>query len=373
MESLPASSAPERVALILSDRIKSGVYRAGDPLPAERVLAADLNAHRRSIRIAIDQLVQSGLVVHRPYCRPTVGPSRDPAEEVTNPKTATGTSSSRFIALILCCGGAPLANVGSSERRIFWGMTEALMKFGYHAVFLNWGELGSEDENAANEANHLNYIREQGFGGALFYPYAYRRNHDLLREVNRSVPIVLLDRKLPGAEMDFVGVQNLAGMSEVTAHLIAQGHRRIAYVTRREPINSVLDRVQGYSDAMWRNGPAGMLEMILTIPHYRDDRAWTVVDSVFRLPKDQRPTAAVCFTDDMAVILSKRLEYLGLEIPGDVAVTGFDDIVSVLPNGKGLTTVAQPFEEVGSRAVELLMRRVNDRNAPPVSLELPVQ
>ena len=395
LSELPASEFPipadqagrlpvsERVAAILSDRIRSGVYHTGDLLPAERALAADLQVHRRSVRTAIDQLVQEGLLSRRPNCRPTVGPpSPTPrkaatrrAPEGTARRTLSRISTSNLVALLMWHGGGPLEHAGTSQQRIFWGMNQSLTKLGYHAVFLDLGEqIGSEEENAVREAVHLRYIQDQGFGGAIFYPYAYRSNSALVQEVSRTVPLVLLDRKIPGCDADFVGLQNHSAMFKAAQHLIAQGHRRIAYLTHSEPIQSVQDRVQGYLDAMRSVGLPDIQEMILNIPPYGDDpRAWTVVDAVFRLPEPQRPTAAVCLNDYLAVSLAERLEYLGLSIPQDAAVTGFDNIVPTLPSGIGLTTVAQPYEEIGLAAVELLMRRIKDRRLPAQSVELPAQ
>ncbi len=374
------AGASERVASILSDRIRSGLYSDGDLLPTERVLAADLHVHRRSVRAAIEHLVQVGLVSRRPNCRPLVGqlsPETAQTQRAFPPQRALAAqriSTLNLIALLMWHGGGPLEHAGTSQQRIFWGMNQSLTKLGYHAVFLDLGgRVGAEDQNAAREAEHLQYIRDQGFGGALFYPYAYRHNHALVQEVSRSVPLVLLDRKMPGVAVDFVGIKNYEALFEITKHLIAQGHRRIVHVTRSEPIQSVQDRVQGYLDAMRSAAPAGVTEMILNVPPYEDDRAWGVVDAVFRLPKEQRPTAAVCFTDYMAVSLAERLEFLGLSVPKDVALTGFDNIVPALPNGTGLTTVAQPYEEIGSTAVDLLMRRIKDSHPPPVSVELPTQ
>ncbi len=389
----PISRVSERVARILSERIHSRVYGAGEPLPTERTLAADLKVHRRSVRMAIDQLVQEGLVSRRPNCRPTVEP---PFSDMAPSAVAEGgakasqrtshisastqisashqISASNLIALIMWHGGGPLEHAGTSQQRIFWGMNQSLMKFGYHAVFLDLGgQIGSEEENAAREAVHLRYIRDQGFGGALFYPYAYRSNRALVQEVSRSTPLVLLDRKVRGVEgVDFVGINNYEAMREITRQLIKQGHRRIAHLTRLEPIQSVQDRVQGYLDAMQSENSPEMTQMILHVPTYQDERRWTAVDAVFRLPKEQRPTAAVCVTDYVAVDTAEHLERLGLSVP-EVALTGFDNIVPTLPNGMGLTTAAQPYEEIGIAAVELLMRRIKDRQTSPRSLELPVR
>jgi GntR family transcriptional regulator of arabinose operon len=377
----------ERVVSVLSDRIRSEVYRAGDLLPTERALAADLGVHRRSVRAAIDHLVREGLVSRRPNCRPTVGRAlsglpesmagmpRNSAEAQNNGrKPSTQISASNLIALIMWHGGGPLEHAGTSQQRIFWGMNQSLMKLGYHAVFLDLGgQIGSEEENAAREAEHLRYIWDQGFGGALFYPYAYRSNHDLVQEVSQRIPLVLLDRKIAGVDVDFVGIENRRAMFDITEHLIAQGHRRIAHVTHSEPIHSVQDRAQGYLDAMRGAGSAEMTEMILTVPPYNDERYWTVLDAVFRLPKEIRPTAVACIADYTAVGLAERLESLGLSSPGDVALTGFDNIVPTLPNGVGLTTAAQPYEEIGMKAVELLMRRIQDHHAPLMSVELPAR
>ncbi len=371
-------SASERVAGFLSEQIRSGAYKTGELLPTERTLAADLGVHRRSVRAAIERLVREGLVSHRPNCRPTVEgfPRAQPRE--TTPaagfKTSSRISASNLIALIMWHGGGPLEHAGTSQQRIFWGMNQALMPSGHHAVFLDIsGEIHSEKSNAEREAEHLRYIRDQGFGGAVFYPYAYRRNRELVEEVSQTVPLVLIDRKISGASVDFVGIENYKALFEMTRQLIAQGHRRIAHVTRSEPIKSVQDRVQGYLDAMRGETAANLTELILTIPRHQDGREWTVVDAVFGLPKEQRPTAAVCFTDYMAVSLAERLEHLGLSVPQDVALTGFDDIVPALPGGIGLTTAAQPYEEIGRTAVDLLLRRLQEPLSPPRSIELPLR
>ena len=376
--------ASERVADILAERIRSGVYGNGDLLPTERVLAADLGVHRRSVRTAIDHLVRDGLVSRRPNCRPTVEWSPLDAPGTTQipdgawiggHSKAPRISTSNLIALIMWHGGGPLEHAGTSQQRIFWGMNQSLMKLGYHAVFLDVGSRVGvlEEEDAAREAAHLRYVRDQKFGGVVFYPYAYRHNHDLVREISRSVPLVLLDRKIPGADVDFVGIENHKPLFEITQYLIAQGHRRIAHVTRIEPIHSVQDRIFGYLDAMRAADAPDMVEMLLNIPPYDEDRAWSVVDAVFRLPETQRPTAAICFNDYMADSFATRLKCLGLSIPEDVALTGFDNIIPALPDGTGLTTAAQPYEQIGIAAVDLLMRRIKDPASPPKSVELPVR
>ncbi|MEO7718413.1 MAG: GntR family transcriptional regulator [Capsulimonas sp.] len=367
----PSAKHPTNsVASVLRDQIQSGNYKAGDWLPTERVLAEDLGVDRRVIRTAINQLVQSGLVIRRPHCRPIVGPAEvDPPEALVRGPVASYTSSS-FIALLMWHGGGQMERAFTSQQRIFWGMNQALADAGYHAVFVDLGAVASEEENAAREAEQLQYLLKRGFGGAVFYPYAYRSNRALVEEVAATIPLVTIDRKIDSADTDFVGVDNHQSMYSAIAHLIAQGHQRIAYVTKNEPIRAVQERIQGYIDAV---RDADLDEIVLSIPSRDKEQDWVSVDAVFQLPTGKRPTAAAVFNDYTAIFLMQRLESMGLSVPGDVALTGFDDIVPILPNGVGLTTVAQPYEEIGKKAVEVLLQRLQNPAGPKKSVELPAK
>jgi len=362
------TSSIDRVVEILSERIHLGTYAIGDTLPTERILSDELQVHRRVIRSAIDRLIADGLIVRRPNCRPVVGKARKSPPSAAS-ETPGRISSSRLIALIAWQGGGPHESTGASQHRIFWGMNQALQGTGYHAVFLDIGPPVSD--TARHEADQLKYIVEKGFGGAVFYPYDYNSNRALLAAVSRKVPIVMIDRMIEGVDLDFVGVQNYNAMVDVVTFLINKGHRRIAYLTCWEPIRSVQDRIRAYIDTIKRAGDLNIVETILTVPPYTRDGVWGVVDALFRRPPAQRPTAAACFSDFPAVDLAERLKRLGLRVPQDVAITGFDNVVRTLPDGTGLTTIAQPFEQIGRVAVDLLLRRIKKPSAPTTSIELP--
>lgn len=361
----------------LREHIRSGHYRQKQRLPAERVLADEMRVHRRIVRAAVAQLIAEGLVSRRPYCSPVVcGSGLAASRQQLSPPPAgpagAGLSASRFVALVMWHGG-PLDTGRTAQQRIFLGMNQALAQANYHAVFLDLGgSIGSEEENAEREAKHLRYVLEQGFGGAIFYPYAYRSNRNLIQEVSQRLPLCLIDRMLPGVEADFVGAQNYQGMLAAATHLLQQGHRRIAYVTKSEPINPVQDRLQGYLHALNAVLHTDRDEMVLTAPSFDGDD-WTLFDIVFRLPPGERPTAAVGFNDYEAERTVRRLHLLGLRVPQDVALVGFDDIVQTLPNGIGLTSVAQPFEEIGQMAAQLFLNRIENPSAPPAHVDLPTR
>jgi DNA-binding LacI/PurR family transcriptional regulator len=294
----------------------------------------------------------------------------------TPPTGETVFSPSRLIALLMWHGG--FEQGATAQQQIFWGMNQALAKKGYHGLFLDLGgDMSDADQIAHREAARLRETLRHAFGGVIFYPYAYASNRELIQEVGRRVPLILVDRMVPGIQTDFIGVDNRTAMYEATRHLIEQGHQRIAYVSRAEPINTVQDRLEGYRLALREHPAAPLPEMILTTTASTEDAwhktPWAMFDMLFRLPDEERPTAVCCVNDYVALHVAERLTAVGLRIPQDVALVGFDNIVQVLPDGTGLTTVAQPFEEIGQAAADALLCRLSSPDLPPVHRELPTR
>jgi DNA-binding LacI/PurR family transcriptional regulator len=182
----------------------------------------------------------------------------------------------------------------------------------------------------------------------------------------------LIDRTLPGVDTDFVGVQNYRAMFDATKYLVGLGHSRIAYVTRPEPINPVQDRLRGYLGAMQEAAHHNdYYEMVLSSPAV--GTKWPALDAVFGQDSNKRPTAAVCVNDYEAVRFAERLTAIGLRIPDDISIVGYDNIVEKLPGGAGLTTIAQPFEEIGREAIRLFLRRIDNMDSASTYVELPSQ
>ncbi|BDI29947.1 hypothetical protein CCAX7_19980 [Capsulimonas corticalis] len=368
----PAKVQMRDVESLIRERIESGKYEAGGRLPSERELCEELKVHRRVVRSAIQVLEREGLINRQPNCRATVR-SLD-TQDTPHPMQNLGSKLqlSRFVALMMWHGN-PQEEGGTGQQRIFWGMNQTLGQAGYHTVFLDLVEMiGTENEHADREATHLQYALDQGFGGIVFYCYSYYSNRDLLRKVARKIPLVLIDRDLPGVEADYVGVTNHRGMYEATNYLIGLGHKRIAYITRSEPVNTVQDRLQGYLAALRETFDPGYYEMVLAVPS-TEGGAWPAFDAILQAPPEKRPTALVCVNDYEAVFVAGRLTEAGIRVPEDISVIGCDNIITKLPNGVGLTTTAQPFEEIGAEAAKLFLRRAGERKSDIAQVECPTR
>jgi len=361
---------PAQVAETLRERIRSGVYETGERLPSERVLEEDLNVDRRSVRSAIERLEAEGLLERRPNCRPIVNASAIQPESIPVPP---GLAASRLIALVMWHGGA-VDFAGTAQQRVFWGMNEVLGESGYHGVFLDVGQSisGTYQLNAEREAEHLSYALNHGFGGVVFYPQAYNSNRELIQEMSRHMPLVLLDRLIPGVRTDFVGSENRQATAEATWHLINKGHSRIGFITSGEFINTVQERLTGYLDALREAFPVEPYELILT-PPLVNSKSWPMLDAICSLPERERPTAIICVNNIEAVRVANHLAKHNLSVPEDVSLIGFDNIERTLPNGVSLTTIAQPFEEIGKAAAKLIIQRSQDRSIALSHLELPTR
>lgn len=364
----------DEVADILRKHILSGRYKTGAPLPPERVLTRELRSQRSIVRAAIEQLKDEGLLSKKWNCRPVIQSSngysreRETHEAVKQARFST----SRLVALMMWHGGT-LEQQGTAQQRIFWGMNQELGQAGYHAVFMDLGaKVGTNEANAERERAHLEYAIDHSFGGVVFCPYAYGRNHNLVKIIAKQMPLIVIDRKLPGIDSDYVGLQNRQAMADAMTYLISLGHRRIAYITKNEPINTVQDRLQGYLEGLDRHFGNEAYEMVLPKPSMLNEN-WPAFDVIFSLGPGERPTAILCVNDYDAVYVVRRLKHLGLEVPRDVSVIGCDNLVKTLDTGVGLTSLAQPFEQIGVEAAKLFLRRAETPTPDPTQIELPAQ
>ena len=376
-----SSSAARRVAAILRERILSGQYAPGEWLPAERDLTEELRVHRRIVRAAALLLENEDLLVRRTNCRPVINipsgmqalvSSVDPS--AIDEDGAVFTPASRTVALLMCRGGGVFEPEGTAHQRIDRGITARLAEEGGNVErqtqFLDLEVIGSEEENAAREAFHINYALRRGYAGIVFYPYATESNLLTVRAAAKRVPLILIDRRLAGVEADYVGIQNRAAIMDATRRLIALGHKRIAFLTLPQNVNTVYDRLQGYIEALREAFGPERQEIILTTPDH-DAKSWPAFNAVFQLPSGKRPTAAICVNDHIAVRATDHLDELGLRVPTDVSIIGFDNIVPKLPNGVPLSTIAQPYEGIGRMAADLILRRLEKPLLEHVDIELP--
>jgi DNA-binding LacI/PurR family transcriptional regulator len=176
-------------------------------------------------------------------------------------------------------------------------------------------------------------------------------------------PYVLLYNQPTRGERPAVSVDNVAAAKAMTSAMIAQGHRRIAFVAGRfaSSDRSRL-RYQGFVQALAERGLTASAPIEVDFLAEKPDAALAPTFCTRRAP-----TALFCSNDIVALAAIAALRRLGLEVPGDVSVTGFDGIAIGTMMHPSLTTVRQPTRLMGISAMRLLGDRIAGRAIAPVT------
>ena len=182
------------------------------------------------------------------------------------------------------------------------------------------------------------------------------------RLLTDAVPFVLVGRH-PDKRVTYVDVDNVGGARMATEHLIRLGHKRVATITGPLGMLSAQDRLDGYKQALEAHGlpvdPA-----LISEGDYREVGGMTAARRLLA----SSPTAIFVASDVMAIGALKALRQEGVDVPGDIALTSFDDLPVATAVQPALTTVRQPIDRLGPTAVQLLLDLVN---RPPDSAAVP--
>jgi DNA-binding LacI/PurR family transcriptional regulator len=185
-----------------------------------------------------------------------------------------------------------------------------------------------------------------------------------------GVPVVLFNRSHEEPRYSAVTSANVEGGREVAAFLAAGGHRRVAYVAGWEGASTQRDREAGFRQGLAESG-AGLFER--AVGDFDDGRAREAALALFAgRPPGERPDAVFVCNDHMALIVMDVLRFeLGLRVPEDVSVVGYDDVPQAAARAYDLTTVRQPVNRMVEATVRLLLDQVERPGAPPERVEIP--
>jgi LacI family transcriptional regulator len=215
--------------------------------------------------------------------------------------------------------------------------------------------LANSDEDPAKELRLIRVLLEHRVAGILLAPAGHDAKYlATLTELVR-IPLVLVDRPLPGSQLDAVVVDNKLAARMVTDYLIRLNHRRIAIVIGRQHLWTTDQRVQGYRQGLRGAGIRESMDIELVA----DSQIETAYEATQRLLSlADVPTAIFAANNLMMLGALEAILDMGFECPGRISLAGIDDFVWSSAIRPRLTTVSQPIAEMGRRAVERLFERV---------------
>ena len=344
----PGTRKREQITEKLTERLKRGVYAPGDYLPPERTLAEEFGVSRPTLRKALAPLLESKLLVNHPGVGTRIAKGgRD---------RKTGGGNWRIIGLLL----------PDIDNRFYIEITEAIeytaLQRGYQVLLCN-----SRHQPAIEEA-HIRQFADQGVHGVILAhdPHMpFPPSVSLLKEAH--IPYVALFSSPSAIACDSVLVDDYAGVNQAMRYLSSLGHRHIAFC---RPIAGAQPhpREKAYLQFMAQSGNPAPPHFLIPYETMDDAAGHHALRKLFE--QTPAPTALFAGNDRIALLVLKHLASLQMEVPDDVSLAGFDNLRFTEHLPVPLTTVDQPKQEMGRRAVELLLERLEFDLSPEPRVEV---
>lgn len=226
--------------------------------------------------------------------------------------------------------------------------------------------LCNANEDPAKEASYIELAVAENVGGVILMPTD--PSTGLTPLANSDIPVVLIDRVLPGHEVDAVTADNVLGGYVAVRHLLERGYERIACVTGPLKITTGSERYAGYRKALEEVGivPDNSL---LRVADFSETGGRLAMQEL--LEQRERPDAVLLANHLMTVGGLHAIARAELAIPADIAVVGYDDMSWASLLRPPLTTVAQPTYDLGAESARLLLSRLEGYSGAARSVTLP--
>ncbi len=341
--------------------IQEGQYRVGDRLPSEQELAQSHAVSVITSKKALDELERDGLISRVKGSGSFVAASQPNA----------GPNHVKMIAMVL-----PLGSETGGGLELFCSVEMIAKSHGYYVTVEN------THSSSQREREILLSLLKDGIEGIIYYPMFTSENFDLIKKLTmEKYPIVIIDKTIHDIDVDSVLCDNYNASLALTRHLIACGHRNIAFVSENviNERSSLRERFLGYSDALAEAGIMLNLDNVL-FPGAKGETAMeknertayykSVADRVLR---DRSITALQVSSDRVAVELMRVCVKKGISLPKDVSIVGFDDLDVASYITPALTTAKQNFRAIGQSAAELVISRLKNKDRKAEKVLIPAE
>ena len=217
------------------------------------------------------------------------------------------------------------------------------------------------NESYEEEMTIVKRLSKIQIDGVLVAPSSETKNFDHFRRLQKSgIPVVVFDRDCPGLEADKVLVDDYFGAFQAVEYLIGTGCKNIAHLGGPLNLSTTEQRLQGYLDALEKNRVPINRDYIVHVPGFSHKDGAKATRKILEL-KD-RPDAIFAYNDNIAISAMHIAKKMGLKIPDEVSVLGFDDEPHSSFITPALSTVWQPVYSMGMLSARILLSHLNNKN-----------
>ena len=354
----------ERVARQLKRMIDSGAFAAGSRLPSLDDLAKAHNVNRLTVRKAISILRRQGLV----YAVPAQGtyvsaqkPERASARPASKTSAASGAAAPRAMVIGLLSHVLKPANFGYYHQSVLAGIQEELDDPSTNLLVIPGGSV-SQDE--------LPELMRRSNADALIYLGAF--DIPVLSHMLRNgPPAVVVDFRPRGIKCDVICFDNETGAADATRYIIEQGWgRSMAVITGIKEDAATIERCAGVRLAL-DEARISHKRMKFVSGEYVRKGGEAAMKQLLRTAKP--PRAVFCLNDEMALGALDAAQAAGLNVPADIAVLGFDDIILAQTSHPQLSSMRVDTRQMGRLAVRALRARLKQPDATVSTTVLPAK
>ncbi|MGE5551810.1 MAG: GntR family transcriptional regulator [Bacteroidota bacterium] len=339
---MPSKAIPKyhRLKEHLRERILRGEFKRGDQLPSENTLAKQFRVSRHTIRQALGDLENDGLIYREQGRGTFCAPNRNNGKTIA----VITTYISEYIF-----------------PTVIRGIEDVLSAAGCALVLANTGN------DKTKEALCLENLLQREIAGLIIEPTKSARenvNLGYYREIERrNLPYVMLHAAYHELEPAYIIMDDERGGYMATQYLLQLGHRRIAGIFKADDLQGVR-RQAGFAAALREYGLALEPELL---GNYETEQIssfpYQFAHGLLRL--GNRPTAIVCYNDQIALTVLEAIRENGLRVPEHISIIGYDDSSLAVSSETKLTTIRHPKTEMGRQAARFILDMLDGRVAKP--------
>lgn len=337
-------------------KIKSGELKVGEKLPKEIELTKIYGVSRITVARALKDLAESNLIYR-----------------VKKSGTFVNGKLNHSTPLII----PTILPFEGDFNDIMTGIQNTALTYNVFTPFYN------TRNNAERERSFLKELLSSSLDGLIVYPCMSFHNLDLYAAIlTKKIPIVCIDRPIEGIETPLVTSTNADSMCGIVDKLAAKGHKRIGFFSISEQMAyTETERFRGFCRGLVKNGlPLRKEYLFNTYDLHKKELSSTpsqqrqlfhkyVKNELSRyLALREKPTAICCMNDNTLEMIDKVAKQLGIAIPDDLMLTGFDCTDIERARNTGIISVRQDFYKLGATAVSLMIRICNGQSYPPIEL-----
>jgi len=221
--------------------------------------------------------------------------------------------------------------------------------------------IGQSNESYAEEKNIVQTFASIRVDGFLISPASKTKKFDHFEMlVNNNIPLVIFDRDCEGMLIDKVFVDEYKGAFQAVEHLINSGCKRIAHIAGEQTLSTAQHRLKAYKDALIKHNFPVIEDYIVMSKGSTPKHGIRPTKQLLSLPNP--PDAIFAYNDGVAIGAMYLIKDVGIKIPDEISVIGFDDAPHSSYFKPSLSTVWQPTYDMGMLSARILMKRINSNN-----------